>query len=699
MLLPDQWNEAKSMPWQAQTQLQLRTKDVKAAFSRLRENQNLYEQHCFCYFIDGLDEYEETRSEDYTEIVRILSDWTKKSRGNVKICVSSREYNVFLNAFSSARRIRLQDLTRRDMERYVREKLQTDESEDSKTLIQAIVDKGDGIFLWVALVVKTLRDRLEAGHELIALKSELDSLPDELEGLFTHLLRSLDKSSRKRTYHLFAMTTEGNPRATSYLSPLACSFLENYYENKAFAMIPDFPYYNMEPAARNERAVLAYKSINGYCRGLLEFKRNNPGDETPCLTFIHRSIPEFLSTTNIKDDMNLLLNDFIAVEAISQLLLAEIRSATPHSIHRGRMSLVMYRIVKIRLDSKIERQPFLFLEYLSSAIALHEVPEDPSDLHFHGLLCEDNKKSRAIGHFFSGNNTFRYITSPLYASAILGDFEYAIWKMKHDKNTIGSDYQIAVLLCCIYASSFKSFEPLDFLLQRGVSPQAMIHKSCATSVLTDQDEMTFWVHFILYSLRVQRYSSESEQRRAFGKTLETFFQYGADPRLSFLIHEGASEGHLTHAEYVGRRLKGRIIEKEPYGYFLIHKDSYDFISQKGEKVSLRELIEFWDFENQESILQLLDRNLEELARESRGEGRITMIEETVTSEDLGNQSELTNEILSESDLKKKEEIPVTLMSKSRVFGAWLEAIPWSHAIVFVLGMCPPPMNVRFGKSC
>jgi hypothetical protein len=383
------------------------------------------------------------------------------------------------------------------MERYVREKLQTDESEDSETLIQAIVDKGDGIFLWVALVVKTLRDRLEASHELLALTSELDSLPDELEGLFTHLLRSLDKSARKRTYHLFAMTTEGNPRATGYLSPLACSFLENYYENKAFAMIPDFPYYNMEAATRNERAVLAYKSINGYCRGLLEFKRNNPKEETPCLTFIHRSIPEFLSTTNIKDDMNLLLKDFIAVEAISQLLLAEIRSAAPRSIQRREMSLTMGRTVKMRYGSKIERQPFLFLEYLSSAITLHEVPEDPRALNFEGLLPVDVTGGPVIGSFPYGNDSSRYITSPLYASAALGDFEYAIWKMKYDKNTIGSDYQIAVLLCCIYfsqyyGSSYKSFEPLDLLLQRGLSPQAMIHKGCATNSLANQDEMTFW---------------------------------------------------------------------------------------------------------------------------------------------------------------------------------------------------------------
>jgi hypothetical protein len=76
-----------------------------------------------------------------------------------------------------------------------------------------------------------------------------------------------------------------------------------------------------------------------------------------------------------------------------------------------------------------------------------------------------------------------------------------------------------------------------------------------------------------------------------------------------------------------------------------------------------------------------------------------MIEETVTSEDLGNQSELANEFLSEPDLKKGEEISMVLLSKSKAFGAWLEAVPWSHAIVSVLGMCPPPMNVRFEKSC
>jgi hypothetical protein len=111
------------VPWQVQTELDLGNKEIRAAFSRLIENRNLYKKHCFCFFIDGLDEYEETRQEDYKVMVELLCSWTRAAPQDVKICVSSREYNVFLNAFSTERRLRLQDLTRRDMELYVRDKL------------------------------------------------------------------------------------------------------------------------------------------------------------------------------------------------------------------------------------------------------------------------------------------------------------------------------------------------------------------------------------------------------------------------------------------------------------------------------------------------------------------------------------------------------------------------------------------------
>lgn len=95
-------------------------------------------------------------------MIRILKEWVNLSDGCLKICVSSREYNVFENAFPTEKRIRLQDLTAIDMERYARSMLEDLEDEKQKSrLVSEIVSKSDGIFLWVALVVKVFRDYID----------------------------------------------------------------------------------------------------------------------------------------------------------------------------------------------------------------------------------------------------------------------------------------------------------------------------------------------------------------------------------------------------------------------------------------------------------------------------------------------------------------------------------------------------------
>jgi hypothetical protein len=81
----------------------------------------LFESHCFCFFIDGLDEHEEVDHEDHVYLVRLLKSWIQSSNGNLKMCVLGRDYNVFLNGFSGHRRLRLPDLTVLDIREYVRE--------------------------------------------------------------------------------------------------------------------------------------------------------------------------------------------------------------------------------------------------------------------------------------------------------------------------------------------------------------------------------------------------------------------------------------------------------------------------------------------------------------------------------------------------------------------------------------------------
>ncbi|CAG8978874.1 hypothetical protein HYALB_00005211 [Hymenoscyphus albidus] len=389
--LPDEWKVETLLPWQDERHLELTEKQVKESFIKIIKDDSLYSRYRYCYFIDGLDEFEETHQDDYKSVVETLISWTKGSPSNVKLCVSSREYNVFLHGFSKDKRIRLQDLTRSDMEHYIRDKLPIPRARELESLTSQIVEKGNGMFLWVSLVVRALRERQDDGYEQQELEKELDTLPEELEGLFSHLLMSLNRTSRTKTYQLFAMVLASNPFEIR-LSPLACSFLEDFLNNQDFALDSDFPYVNLGSTDRVKRTALAGKRINGSCKGLLESetwatKENTQGAKSENITtveFIHRSIPEFLQTPRIEKDMKSYLRNFMTVETVSNLLLAEIRSTELHSIPRTEMCLRLFRILSLR--EKHNSAPFIYLNLLSSSIMMHTKAEDLQEKHLPGVV-------------------------------------------------------------------------------------------------------------------------------------------------------------------------------------------------------------------------------------------------------------------------------------------------------------------------
>lgn len=250
------------------------------------------------------------------------------------------EYNIFLDKFSPEKRIRLQDLTRRDVELYVRDKLQRRGNPDLETIILKITDKADGVFLWVALVVKSVQEHLDTGYEPSEIEEELDSLPQEMEGLFTYLLQSLETSARKRAYRLFSMMLIAGAYGIT-LSVLACSFLDNFIRNPLFAMDQTFPYHNLQHEVKVHRTRLGQRKINADCRSFLEAKEMKPEHRKtwngrryslgtqPNLLFTHRSIIEFLKTLFMQVALKSQVGDFDAVEALSQVTLTEIQSTAP----------------------------------------------------------------------------------------------------------------------------------------------------------------------------------------------------------------------------------------------------------------------------------------------------------------------------------------------------------------------------------
>ena len=161
---------------------------------------------CLCFFIDGLDEFDD----DEDALIEFLQSIV--SNNIVKVCLSSRPERKFEDAFGSSARLRLQDLTRNDIRRYVDARFQNEgamtfeNDYEVNKLLEGIVDKAEGVFLWVFLAVKDQTCGLRDGDHLEELQKRLDRFPNEIEGLYTHMLHRIDKVDARQASMFLQMT-------------------------------------------------------------------------------------------------------------------------------------------------------------------------------------------------------------------------------------------------------------------------------------------------------------------------------------------------------------------------------------------------------------------------------------------------------------------------------------------------------------
>ena len=149
------------------------------------------------FFIDGLDEYEGY----HREVINLVQSFAKSE--DVKLCSSSRLRNLFEKAFGNnfMMKLQLEVLTRNDIELYVHSKLVKDqlfsqlrarEEERCDKLVSEVVDKANGVFLWVFLIVRSLLQGLTNADRIVDLQRRLRYLPADLETYFEHTLGTLE---------------------------------------------------------------------------------------------------------------------------------------------------------------------------------------------------------------------------------------------------------------------------------------------------------------------------------------------------------------------------------------------------------------------------------------------------------------------------------------------------------------------------
>ena len=107
--------------------------------------------------------------------------------------------------------LKLHELTRQDMIRVVQDEFHNDErfvevrriSDEYDELITSIVNKADGVLLWVHLAMRSLLTGIGNCCSSTQLQRKLDALPDELNAMFRQMFEKVERSERQRAAQTF----------------------------------------------------------------------------------------------------------------------------------------------------------------------------------------------------------------------------------------------------------------------------------------------------------------------------------------------------------------------------------------------------------------------------------------------------------------------------------------------------------------
>jgi hypothetical protein len=726
-VFPELWEQVKLVPWQIQTEFPLSMEDIRIAFTHLIKTPDIYDDICFCFFIDGLDEYIGTHEEDQKYLTQLLCDWTASASKSVKICVSSREYNVFLNAFSSKQRIRLQDLTWSDMERYVKDNLAyVEDSLGIETVMQNTVRKANGIFLWLALAVKTIRRRLEDAHTVAEIEKELDSLPLELVDLLQHVFNMIKESSPKRAYLVFMTMKRLEPYEIGF-SLLHYSFLDEYERDPEFAIKKSFPCSSIENDYRQKKLDLALRKLNGDCRGLVEPKAGDQSEFSLDVIFTHRSIPEFLYQPEIQSEMELYLK-FLCLEVVlSQLLLGEIRSrSTMDHIKSSRANLLLYATIHMRSHIKADQTYYRFRQRLDSVLGEDDHPCPKRCQDFYHAIFTKKSAGFKLGYYFRKPYL---LCTPLQISMFMGDKDYVVWKML--KNP-GISYNLRTwcylawaIRGALYDDRIGCFYILKLLLKDSLNPNACIFTKSSTLFDGKGAGLTLWQTFIGYAaFYCKPKDHRHKTQRIFGEVLRMFLEQDVDTHLwvsvelrnaTVKIDEESDQDSLmeddcdslmndddgsivSHSSDTGQVTPYQMLIFGKEGHRIAHGFYRDFspvylLRHKGGELSLRDMIKYWELDNTVTLLELLDKKAkkEGLAISQDGTPQNRIIHNQV-NRDLGYaQFESENEQQTAAGtLSEEERSPKLAQNPSlTAYSVWIQSRERERLLIFLLGENAP----------
>ncbi|KAK3333031.1 hypothetical protein B0T19DRAFT_473788 [Cercophora scortea] len=275
----------------------------------------------FFIAVDGLDEYDGGNT-DMAFLVKTFKDLSVYP--NVKTLLSSRPWVVFEENFAECPRLRLHELTKPDISRYVHDvigahprsvMLMSRHSSKVRALMAEIVDTSAGVFLWVYLVVRSLLEGLTNHDSLDDLRARFREFPVELGQLYHHMWDRIPQQYRAQAARLLQLIEIGTAEG-SKLSLMGLSLAEEDAE-----YVYDIPIQPLSEEEVSERVQTMKIRLLSRCIGLVEVHNREEVVDVDHLTpsfnsdlypnelerkhgypdaaFLHRTVYEFVSSPEI----------------------------------------------------------------------------------------------------------------------------------------------------------------------------------------------------------------------------------------------------------------------------------------------------------------------------------------------------------------------------------------------------------------
>ena len=270
--------------------------------------------------VDGIDEYEGTDL-DVATFMQELGSFA-----NVKILVSSRPHPAFFAAFSQKPKMNLPDLTKGDIIAYVNATVASHphlitlsriDPGASEEIVDELVGKSSGVFLWVVLACRSVVEGLISFDSLTDIRARVAELPKEVEDLLEHILTKIEPRYREEATKLLRLVYinilhEGlHPIPTLALHLVCEQGLNLACTRDKKGLFPSSVSENLARCNAMEGR------LRSRCYGLLEVQKANPShpDDDFCacdgnfdnhdpmldshVVYMHRAVFEFLSIPDI----------------------------------------------------------------------------------------------------------------------------------------------------------------------------------------------------------------------------------------------------------------------------------------------------------------------------------------------------------------------------------------------------------------